>query len=123
MADESRVVTLRDTVGTLLDQSQDELRKQVQEHLVSVELNQRKTLVIQALAKLDEMDGELRKFKPDQVVYDGEGAVKDEGWSKQNLEARNKAQEKREKLAKAIENALGDKADYAGLKKIVSESK
>lgn len=67
---------------------------------------------------LDGYDRDLRKFKPKPTGYNEDGSVAGTVWDKSDLDARNKLNAKREKLANALANAI-DNADFGNLNDFV----
>jgi hypothetical protein len=93
----------------------------VVEHLVNKELTRRSEAVIQGFGDLDKMKTELKKIKPDVVSYNLDGSVANSNWTKATLEAKNKLEQKMEKLTKALDKALVDN-DYSDLYNIAKPS-
>ena len=86
----------------------------VVEHLVKKEIDRRTKAVLDGLESLQKQEKELKKVKPDSVIYAADGKVATEGWTKQNLEGKNKMEKNVAKLREALDAAL-DKADYGKL--------
>lgn len=111
---------IKDEVGHA--QVNGDVTDDVVSRLVKEELGKRAGLVVQALARLNELELEVKKIKPDAQFFDSDGnVVGTPAFSKEKSEALKKGREKVEKLTKAIEKALGKDADYEGLKKLLSE--
>lgn len=92
------------------------LEKEIIEALVNRELSKRSTAIVTALDELSKMEKDLKKVKPDQQGFDGEGKVVSETYSKAKLEEMNKLKQKIEKFTKAIDKALnGDMGDVYNL--------
>lgn len=81
--------------------------------LVERERNKRVDSIVVAIGQYDNLVREGRAFeKPDLPVYDSEGNLTSEGFSKQRYEQRTKHKERLAKLEKAINKALeGDLGD------------
>jgi hypothetical protein len=84
------------------------------EHLVNKELMRRSEAVINGMSELDKLKNEARKMKPDMISYNLDGSIASSTWSKAKLDEKNKADQKIEKITKAIDKALTDN-DYSDL--------
>lgn len=80
--------------------------------LVQRELTRRSEAIVQCFDKVDKLVKELRKVRPDQVVFDETGKQVAALYSKPILEARTKLEQQIEKIEKAIQKAL-DKQDFS----------
>lgn len=97
-----------------LKESGEQVLKEVIDSLVSKELVKRKEYINQALSKIDTLNKELKGYKPDNVLYDEAGKEIQSGWSKQNLDSKNKIIAKIDSLNNALEKSLNE-GDYSKL--------
>lgn len=109
---------LRESIDKAVANSTPEVVDGVVQHFVKNEVQNRISMVVAAVSKLQTMDDDIKKFKPDQVSLDEDGNEVSSTFSKAKFEERKKLVEKRDKLASAIEKALGKDRDFAGLKKV-----
>ena len=102
-----RIVELNDSVRDAY------INAEVQSKLAS-----RVELVKKAIVEVTNLQKEIVKVKPDNVLYDSKGAVAQELFSKEVVEKKNKAIERQEKIEKALAKAF-DTADYTDLENLV----
>ena len=94
------------------------IRDRVVKQLVEQEVSRRASLLASALDKRREADKELQKIKPDTTFFDpSSNNWSQPCFSKNAFETRKKAQEKLDKIDKAIDKAVND-ADYSELEKL-----
>jgi hypothetical protein len=113
--------SIRELVTDNLSSSGPKVKDTVVTALTQEEINKRVETVRNALPLVDTARGVLKKFKADVITYNEDGSVKDEGWSKQNLEAKKQAQEKLAKLEAALAKAL-DESQFEDLNKLVGQA-
>lgn len=82
--------------------------------LTDAELDRRTQLLADGLVRIKKLEGELRRIKPDQVVYDAAGKEAVSGYSKAKFEEIKKLQDQIQKAGVAVNNAL-EKADFQKL--------
>lgn len=114
MSDQTQAASIRAKVAEGLKNSGEAVAQGVADQLVEKELNRRKDLISKALVKLDDLEKEQKKFKPDNNIYGEDESIVQEGWKKETLDARKKNQAKIDKLNKAIDDALNNN-NYKGL--------
>lgn len=90
------------------------------EHLVKETVDKRKAVAVQGYAEYAKLEKELLKLKADQLIYDENGAVIQQGFKKETVDAIKKTKEKMEKLNRAIDKAL-DKNDWGDLTNLVGK--
>ena len=78
----------------------------VKEAFVERELARRTDALVKAFDKLNTLKGDFKKIKADNVLYDEDGKVASESFTKDKLEERNKAKKAVEKVEEAINAAL-----------------
>lgn len=118
----SKADEVREFIKTKVASLNDKVADDVRDKLVQQELDRRVGLVVGALSKLTALEQDGRKIKPDLVAYNESGQeLGTPGYSKAQSEVLKKHRESVEKLTKAIEKALGDDKDYAGLQKAMGE--
>lgn len=77
------------------------------------------TMAVEAVAKID---GDLKRVRPGNVQYDGEGKVAGEFFTKDQVEEKKKLTDRREKITKALSAAMekNDNDSWAKLNQCVS---
>lgn len=98
------------------------IRETVIERLVEAELDNRATILAKAIEDREKKDRDLKKIKPDNVVYDAATSEKKETYTAAKFEERKKAQEAINKLDKAIDAALAVDPNWDELKKQYGQS-
>ncbi len=109
-------VEIQKEVKSRLVVTNDLVREKYIESEVSVKLTERVALVKSAVAKVVELEKELKKIKPDQLAYDADGKVVQEFFSKAVSDKLKETKEKIVKLEAAITKAF-ETADYSDLEK------
>jgi len=94
----------------------------VVEVLVERELTKRTEAIVQCMDTLAKMEGDLRKIKPDQASYDGDGKVISESFSKNRFEEKKKLIERIGKFTAAITKAI-EKADFSDVYNLKNQGK
>lgn len=92
----------------------DEIAQRVINLLAEKDKEKRVSILVQCIGELDGMNKEIEKIRADLVLYDADGKVTSENWSKAKLEERNSKKGKRDKLEAAISLAL-EKNDFNAL--------
>ena len=87
--------------------------------LVEEELARRGELIRRAVVKWRAAMADLKKLKPDAVVYSTEGVVQSEGYSKARLDERGKLTSLCERLDAAVAKAVD--GDYSNLDNLVGK--
>jgi hypothetical protein len=82
--------------------------------LAKRETDKRTEAIVKSFDLLDSLNRDIRKFKPKPSGYTAEGAVISEVWTKEDVDARNKAQQKIDKVVVALNKAL-DENDFGKL--------
>lgn len=87
--------------------------------IVDRELKKRSEAMVITVDKLEKLEADLKKVKPDQNSFDEDGKPMSSSWSKKALEEKNKLTQKIEKFNKAITKALetGDFQDVYNIEK------
>src|SRR5271157_5170393 len=83
-------------------------------------IQKRVMLVWSVMTELDNLDKELRKFKPD-VKTVSEDGVESGVYSKDTYEKKKKVSERAEKLKRILETALEDPSKYSELSSFVGQ--
>ncbi len=109
--------SIKEAIVLAIKGSSEQIVKSVIEELADVEIQVRKNLVIKAMNKLDELEKEGKKLKPDNISYNEDGTIATSTWTKGALDAVKKNRESIAKIENSIEKALSQN-DYEGLKSI-----
>jgi hypothetical protein len=109
-------------VRAQIEESAGAVSGQVVDHFVQEEIDARVSKTIKAVSELKALEGQLRKLRPDQEQYDGEGKLAAAYYSKVRLEERKKVMEKTERIEVAL-NDVFQKANFDKLKKLNFEGK
>jgi len=97
------------------------IKDKVVEIKVEEELGRRTELVLKALTKLDTLEKDAAKIKPDQIIKDAQtGAVIQQGMSPQKWSEKEKAEKALKEMKEALAQALTD-GKYDALKKQVEK--
>lgn len=111
---------LQKAVAERLASSGPQVREAVITELVNAKLEERKKLVLAGLTKRKEAEQEVKKAEnTKEREFDASGKEVRSYYTKPQAEAIKQAREKLEKLDRALEAALGDKADYEKLSQVV----
>lgn len=98
----------------------------VRETLIKVkvdeELSRRKTLAIKTLAKITELRKQFADMKQD-AMFDDEGKPLLIGWSAAQNAIRGGIRDRIDNLEKALTDALGEKADWTALEKLIVQER
>jgi hypothetical protein len=113
---ENPFISIHNEVKSRLVSTNDVVREKYIEAEVANKYVERVALVKSAVAKAVELDKEIKKAKPDQVLYDAEGGVVQEFYSKAVADKLKETKEKSAKLEAAIKKAF-ETADYSDLEK------
>jgi hypothetical protein len=105
-------------VKDLIAKSGPDVRDRVVQHLVKKSLEERADLILKGLDKRKSLLAEKQKAKPD-IKSRGPDGKLEERFSEAKWKEKSDLEEKLKKLDKALEEALGDKANYELLKKSV----
>jgi hypothetical protein len=109
-------------VAEKIDASGVAVRERVVSAMVEKTIAQRADLLEKALNKLGDLRKELYKLGPDAITFVGPERTKHEAFTKQQLDARVKAEENIEKLETAIENTLkGGKDTWKKLSEVLDK--
>ena len=114
-------MNIREAVATKINNSGDDIKNAVVEHLASQVIDKRVSQAVQAFAELDKVEKELRKLNPDVIHYDKDGSPHAPAYSKAVFENCKKVLERQGKFEKALEKALGDAQDYNDLSSLVGK--
>lgn len=106
MADTTFTDVLTDVSDTLKTSADGAVLKRVKDAFVERELVKRTDALVKAFDKLTAAKSDLKKIKPDNVLYDEDGNVTQESYSKAKLDERGKAKKQVAKLEEAINAAL-----------------
>jgi hypothetical protein len=107
-------------VAERIKNARGDVRERLIGTLVEREIGQRVDVLDKALSKREQLERDIRKLKPDDVSYDGDGNVVSAHYSKAKYEELKKAKDKLAKLDTAIEKALADN-DFGKLKDAVNK--
>jgi len=116
-----KAADIRSAIAEKLAASGPEVQAAVVKVLTDKELDARAQLILQGMGKLDELNGQLRKVKPDQVIMGEDGQPTTQGYSPQKFGERKKLLENVGKIEKGIELALSDNPNYDPLKKALGQ--
>lgn len=114
------IPSVRTVVSERIAKSGPEVAEKVIEHLATREVNRRTDAVLKGFDKLEELEKEFRKLRPDVVSYDEAGKVANSTWSAEQLKKRNELKQKIEKLTNTIDRALV-KEDYSDLYNLINQ--
>ncbi|HVI40873.1 MAG TPA: hypothetical protein VM577_09450 [Anaerovoracaceae bacterium] len=103
---ESKTGDLLSQVAEVVKGSTDAVQNRVKDTLVERELASRTDLLLKGLEKIREAKKELDKIRPDVESYDENGAKVHAHYTKAKLDERKKANELKDKLEKAWEQAF-----------------
>lgn len=109
-------ISIQQDVKSRLVSNNNVVREMYIQSEVTAKLNDRVALVKSAIAKVVELEKELKKTKPDQVACDADGKVVSELYSKATADKLKETKEKIAKLEAAITKAF-ESADYSDLEK------
>lgn len=111
----SSELTIRSQVRERLASVGDRTREQVIEHFAQQEADKQARAIISGLDKLDGLERDLRKVKPQVTGFDADGApVGEPTFTKEQVEERKKLGQQIEKLTNAI-NKADDRGDFGDL--------
>ena len=106
-ATEKHAYSIKQIIADKLKASAPIVKESIIQQLVDAEILVRKELIItKGLNKLDELNKELKKLKPDNISYDSEGKVLSETWTKAAVDNAKKIKDTITKVENAIEKAL-----------------
>src|SRR6185437_7617995 len=111
--------SLRERVDQEIGNSGSTITDRVVSHFVDTEVKRRADLIVSGINLLRQAELDHRKIKPDQTMYDAEGTVVHEGFSKGKLDEKKKHAERIEKIQKAIDQAIG--GDLSKLDELVKK--
>jgi hypothetical protein len=114
----TEVLSLRETVAQRIKEVGPDVEQKVVDILVDRVLKERVNLITKGFDKLSQAERDLKKIKPDNVTYNEDGSVRDEGYSKSKVEERKKAKQRIEALRGALEKALSTQPNFDKLKKL-----
>lgn len=116
--EEKHSTSVHAKIAEQLSELSPKVENAVVDALVERELTKRSEAVVQCMDMLAKCEGDLRKIKPDQVSYDGDGKEVSSTFSKNKFEEKKKLLERIEKLKNAITKAIekGDFSDVYNLK-------
>ena len=106
--------TVREAVAAKLANSGDQVAANIISQLADVELGRREKLILSALTKLDALDKDAKKIRPDQKSLDADGKVIAETYSSTKFDELKKSRETSERWNAAIDKAL-NLCDYSKL--------
>ena len=109
-------VEIQKEVKSRLVVTNDVVREKYIDGEVAAKVVERVALLKNAVAKAIELDKEIKKAKPDQILYDENGGVVQEYYSKAVADKLKETKEKSAKLEAAITKAF-ETADYSDLEK------
>lgn len=113
--------TITENVAQQLCNSGPQIMERVITHFVEKEVSRRSETAIKALDKLDKLQKEGNKIKPDIISYGDDGKIASQSWSKQKIDERNANAAKIVKLQAALDKAL-DTNDFSDLFNLVNEN-
>ena len=87
--------------------------------LTNAELKKREAMVLKGLEIIQGYDKEIKKIKPDQENYDEHNELVNATYSQSKSKELKGLKEKKAKLDKALDMALGEKPDFSKLKELV----
>ena len=100
------MATVTESVAEKLAQAGPTVREKVLNALTEKEITRRSNAIIQALGKLDDLEVQLKKVKPDQTSFDESGNKLSETYSQKRLEERTKLSKNIKRYQDAINTAL-----------------
>lgn len=114
--------TVRETVAAKLANSGDQVAVNVINHLADIEIGRREKLVLSALTKLDSLDKEAKKIRPDQRSLDSDGKVISETYSAAKFDEVKRSRDLLERWTVALDKALNS-CDYTKLTELSKDAK
>jgi len=110
---------IKASIATGIKDGQSEVKDRVVAHYTEKELERRSNLIIKGLDKLESLEQERDRIKPDQIAVNDQGQEQSSTYSKANFEKLKKAREAVGKLSKALNAAIeqGSQQDYEKLEK------
>lgn len=117
-------MTIADKISQV---ASDKAIEAVVNHLVDIEIKRRADALEKAINIYEETNRELRKIKPDNILYDLNGKVLSENYSKNAYENHRKLTEKLQRIEKIVkaateENKWGDLYNLSKGKDVESKS-
>lgn len=113
-------------IGTKIAEGISKLGPDIEEGLIAGrverELNKRVTALTQVYEKLERLNKDAKKLKPDQVSYDDEGNEVSRTWSENALKGKKELADKIGKFERVIETAL-TKGDFSEVYKLSDNPK
>jgi hypothetical protein len=106
--------TVREAVAAKLASSGDLVAANIISQLADAELGRREKLIMAALTKLDTLDKDAKKIRPDQRSLDAEGKLIAETYSAAKFDELKKHREVAERWNAALDKAL-NACDYTKL--------
>lgn len=95
-----------------------EVGERVVDYYANKEVNERADRALAAVAALQDLEGKIKKIKPDSVQYDLQGKEILSSYSKQTLEERKKLVEQAEKIEAALTDVFAEPPNFDKLKKL-----
>lgn len=110
---------IRQSIKDGIKGGQSNVQNRVVAHYTEQEIKRRSELIIQGLDKLETLEEELSRIKPDASTYNENQEVIQEAYSKAQSDKLKKAKESVEKLSKPLNAAIenGTTEDYDKLEK------
>jgi cell division protein ZapA (FtsZ GTPase activity inhibitor) len=115
------MASLKEQVAQRISQLGPAVQDGVVDTLVAQVKEKRVKAVLTALNLIEETQKELKKIKPEQT-FDADNKVVSEFFTKPNMEARKKAQEKIANIETALEAALGETPNFEKLFKVTQNA-
>lgn len=101
------VQEVRDTIATTIAESGAAVKEAVVAFYADKEKQRRVDLIVRGINKLAELEGALKKIdRPDKVLYKKDRTIDSESYSKEALDAIDKATKNAEKVGNALTAAI-----------------
>ncbi len=109
---------LRKSITDRITEKTKGIRSRLVDRFADIEIDKRAEALYKAFIKRDEVSRELTKMKKPVLKFTADGKPVEQLYEKKELDEIKKKQQELEKLEKAIDLALGEKADYSLVKQL-----
>ncbi len=117
---ENTVDVLKNKIKENIKNSTQTVYNTVVDVLVKKEVDSRVELIMKALDKKEVLEKEVLAIKPDNVMYNEDGTVASQNYTKQNLDNKKDKERKLKEFSEALEKALVD-GEYEKLTKMLAK--
>lgn len=99
--------TITSAVAEKLSNISPTVNEKVIDFMVNKEIEKRSDAIVKGIEKLNGLQNDMKKHKPDQIFFDEEGNQTRAEWTKPKLEEKNKLTAQIDKMQKALDSAIG----------------